>query len=81
MPPPSLPLSFPSLPRDAIVKWLTTHNISPMTALPLPSKLLLPNTTLRNLVLEYKEKHGLSRARDKSVRAWGAKSSPSTTSM
>lgn len=36
--------------RLAIVRWLETHNTSPVTGQPLPSRDLLPNFTLRSLI-------------------------------
>jgi len=36
--------------REAIVKWLQEHDISPKTGEPLPNKVLIPNHTLRAVI-------------------------------
>ena len=38
--------------RSAITQWLLSRNTSPATNMPLPSKSLVPNHALRNLIAE-----------------------------
>ena len=41
--------------RSAIEQWLETHNTSPTTGLELDNKQLIPNHSLRSLILELRE--------------------------
>jgi len=41
--------------RQAIEKWLQTHNTSPMTGAPLPHRYLTENFALRHLITAYEE--------------------------
>ena len=41
--------------RSAIAKWLEDHDISPKTGLPLEQKLLIPNQSLRSMILDFHE--------------------------
>lgn len=43
--------------RKAIEAWLHTHNTDPTTNGELSSKRLVPNRTLRSMILEWKEQH------------------------
>ena len=43
--------------RAAIESWLREHDTSPLTGEPLPSKMLIPNTALRNQIRRVSE-HG-----------------------
>lgn len=45
--------------REAIRAWLLTNDVSPMTGARLVSRLLMPNVTLRTLVRDYRQHHGL----------------------
>jgi len=42
--------------RKAIEKWLEEKDKSPMTNIPLPHKILIPNYTLLSAILEWKSK-------------------------
>jgi hypothetical protein len=39
--------------RNSIEQWLRTHNISPVTNLPLPNKNLIPNHSLKAVIQDY----------------------------
>ena len=39
--------------RASIERWLSDHSTSPLTGLNLPSKDIIPNTTLRDIILEF----------------------------
>jgi hypothetical protein len=48
--------------RKVIETWLNKSDISPMTGLALPSKVLVPNNALRELIKRFtKESHGFLR--------------------
>lgn len=46
--------------REAIRCWLLTNDKSPMTGARLPSRLLMPNVTLRTLIHDHRARHGLA---------------------
>ena len=43
--------------RRFIEEWYKEKNTDPNTNLPVPSKILIPNHSLRGLIIEWKEKH------------------------
>ena len=43
--------------REGIQAWITNHNTSPMTNLPLSHTLLTPNLGLRSAVKEWLDRH------------------------
>ena len=45
--------------RTDIENWFKQHNTSPRTNAPLDSKMLFPNFTVRQLLIDWREKHGL----------------------
>ena len=44
--------------RAAILRWLSNHNTSPATNIPLENKELIPNLEKRERILIYKQKYG-----------------------
>lgn len=46
--------------REAIRSWLLTSDLSPMTGARLPSRLLMPNVTLRTLIADHRTRHGFA---------------------
>ncbi len=50
--------------RAAIEKWLLTSNISPATNLPLLHKNLVPNHSIKMVILQYREELGKAMATD-----------------
>lgn len=73
----SLPVSFPSV--QAIEEWLAKHDTSPLTNLPLASKLLVPNLYLKQMVQERKNKLCSLEAFRVALRAASSSLRPSTS--
>eukprot|EP01028_Stygiella_incarcerata_P014414 TRINITY_DN954_c1_g1_i1.p1 TRINITY_DN954_c1_g1~~TRINITY_DN954_c1_g1_i1.p1 ORF type:complete len:632 (+),score=154.74 TRINITY_DN954_c1_g1_i1:87-1982(+) len=45
--------------RASIMRWLKENDRSPMTGEQLPHSFLTPNFTLRSMIVEFREKHGI----------------------
>jgi hypothetical protein len=43
--------------RQAIAQWLQTHDTSPCTNAVMPARTLIPNTTLRNFIRDFMDRH------------------------
>jgi len=43
--------------KEAIVKWLKTHNTSPLTSLPLNNQTIIPNYLIKNIVDDFFKEH------------------------
>eukprot|EP00992_Anisonema_acinus_P006096 TRINITY_DN1979_c0_g1_i1.p1 TRINITY_DN1979_c0_g1~~TRINITY_DN1979_c0_g1_i1.p1 ORF type:complete len:361 (+),score=39.19 TRINITY_DN1979_c0_g1_i1:59-1141(+) len=46
--------------QEAIESWLKCHDISPMTSLPLSSKIVIPNHCLKKLIVDWQDRNAVS---------------------